>query len=118
MNSHTDYRRHGYQAADRVSSVEGVGAVSQAISQLAYHADPSVPATRLPASSAKRVAWVRPTELAGLAGPYVGRDIDLQAELTRRARRTPITAARAARRDLTRSLHTERTASREEGIGR
>jgi len=50
--------------------------------------------------TAKGVAWIRPTELAAYAAPMVGRGIDLQAELIRRARRTPATATRAIQRGI------------------
>jgi hypothetical protein len=69
---------------------------------LAVHRDPSLPATT-PTDQAKLqrpgVAWVRPSDLATLLGsPAARRGIDLQNELVRRSRRSPITAARAGRR--------------------
>lgn len=71
-------------------------------SALAVHGDPTHP-NRLPANGPKapglQIAWVRPSELSTvLLTPAVGRGINLQAELTRRARRSPITASRASRR--------------------
>lgn len=113
MNTHSEYRRRSYQPTEQVHSAED----GEAVSQLAHRADPSLPTTQLTANSAKRVAWVRPTELANFTGPLIGRGVELQAELIRRARRTPVRATRAARRDIAHSLHTERTAPREEGIG-
>lgn len=91
MNTHAEYRRHSYRPADPPEPAEA------AASELAHHRDPSVAATRPIARDSKGIAWVRPTELASYAGPMVGRGIDLQAELVRRARRTPARASRAIR---------------------
>jgi len=94
VNTHSEYRRHGYQPPEpRAPQPEAEA------SELARHRDPSLStATGTPAIAQKHVTWVRPTELASYAGPLVGRGIDLHAELVRRARRTPITATRAIRR--------------------
>lgn len=95
MNTHAEYRRHSYQPPERPSPSE---AVDPAASELARHRDPSLRSDE-PAreQSQKRVAWVRPTELGSYLGPTVGRGIDLQAELVRRARRAPTTTTRTLR---------------------
>lgn len=110
MNTHAEYRRHSYRSPETSYSPEP----TQEIDQLARHADPSLPQTQQPSVTSKRVAWVRPTELPNLAGPLIGRGIDLEAELIRRARRTPKTVIRAARRHI---HHPQRPTTREEGIG-
>ena len=70
------------------------------------------PATAVPTAEAKHetdrpqpsVAWVRPSEMPTLLGSkFVRRGIDLQAELTRRARRTPGAAVSKASRRITRT---------------
>ena len=111
MNSHAEYRRHSYRSPETSYSPEPDHSDGD---QLARHADPSLPQTQQPGATSKRVAWVRPTELPNFAGPLVGRGIDLQAELIRRARRTPKTATRAVRRHI---HHQQPATSREEGIG-
>jgi hypothetical protein len=79
----------------------------QSVEALAIHRDPSLPGTATtsaPAASRPSVAWVRPSELPTLVGaPWIRRGIDLQSELTRRARRTPQTAATGASRRITRT---------------
>jgi hypothetical protein len=75
-------------------------------SALAVHGDPSqrqLEPTTPPEPSGRQIAWVRPSELPTvIMTPVVGRGIDLHTELSRRARRSPITASRASRR-VTRS---------------
>lgn len=71
-------------------------------SALAVHRDPSLTAGP-PGSSDElgrpSVAWVRPSELPTTVGSkFIRRGIDLQSELTRRARRAPRTATRSAQR--------------------
>lgn len=91
MNTHAEYHRHGYQPPESPPPAPP----DPEVSEFARHRDPSLGAPgRAPSSPQKRVAWVRPTELASYVGPTVGRGIDLHAELVRRARRAPITAAR------------------------
>jgi hypothetical protein len=93
MNTHAEYRRHSYRPPEQPAST-----VDPAASELARHGDPSLQHEQ-PARerTQKRVAWVRPTELGSYVGPMVGRGIDLQAELARRARRTPTTTTRTLR---------------------
>lgn len=77
------------------------------VDALAVHRDPSVPAAEARQEidrSQPSVAWVRPSEMPTLLGSkVVRRGIDLQAELTRRARRTPGTAVSKASRRITRT---------------
>lgn len=79
----------------------------QVVEALAVHRDPSLPGARLqaiPDHPRPTVAWVRPSELPTLVGaPWIRRGIDLQAELTRRARSTPRTAATKAGRRISRT---------------
>jgi hypothetical protein len=78
-----------------------------AVDALAVHRDPSVPtveAKQDPDRSQPSVAWVRPSEVPTLLGSkFVRRGIDLQAELTRRARRTPGMGVSKASRRITRT---------------
>jgi hypothetical protein len=73
----------------------------QSVATLAVHHDPSVPdaaPSTDPGNDPKPqhgIAWVRPSELPTVLGSeWAGRGIDLQADLVRRSRRVPITAAR------------------------
>lgn len=80
----------------------------KAVDALAVHKDPSVPtaeAKRETDRSQPSVAWVRPSEMPTLLGSkFVRRGIDLQAELNRRARRTPGAAvSKTSRRRITRT---------------
>ena len=110
MNTHSEYRRHGYQPPEPPAPQPETEA-----SELARHRDPSLtPAAGTPVVAQKHVAWVRPTELASYAGPMVGRGIDLHAELVRRARRAPITTTRAMRHQTPPSPSA--AASRTEGL--
>ena len=95
MNTHAEYRRHSYRPPEQPAVPD---AVAPDASELARHRDPSLRSDE-PAreQTRKGVAWVRPTELGSYVGPMVGRGIDLQAELVRRARRTPTTATRTIR---------------------
>lgn len=83
---------------------------------LAKHADPSVRPTgsagaQEPASPS--VAWVRPSDLPTAVGSkFIRRGIDLQAELNRRAQRTPRSTARVTRRGITRPLSNTPTTDR------
>lgn len=78
-----------------------------AVDALAVHRDPSVPAAEARQEtdrSQPSVAWVRPSEMPTLLGSkVVRRGIDLQAELTRRARRTPGAGVSKASRRITRT---------------
>lgn len=71
-------------------------------SAFATHRDPSFPAPNsLPTAAAERpsIAWVRPSELpTAIGSKWIRRGIDLQSELTRRARRSPGSAVRSAGR--------------------
>lgn len=73
-------------------------------SALAVQRDPSQPAPSTVAEaeqnqSKRSIAWVRPSDLPTVVGaPWVRRGIDLEAELSRRARRAPAVTARSGRR--------------------
>lgn len=114
MNTHAEYRRHSYRPP--ATSVP-VPHTEAAASALARHRDPSFSADgKPPVSTAKRIAWVRPTELASYVTPIVGRGVDLHAELIRRARRTPATTTRALQRGTPRSASPAPRASGTEGM--
>lgn len=79
----------------------------RSVDALAVHLDPSVP-TAEPAQAGEpfrpRVTWVRPSEMATVLGSrYVRRGIDVEAELSRRARRAPGVAVSAASRRISRA---------------
>lgn len=96
MNTHAEYRRHSYRPPGQPSAPADI---EEAANELAHHRDPSLSTMGDAAPPApKGIAWIRPTELTAYAAPMVGRGIDLQAELIRRARRTPTTTTRALRR--------------------
>ena len=76
-------------------------------SALAVHRDPSQPPLAAAAGadrSKPSIAWVRPTDMPTVIGTaWVRRGIDLQAELTRRARRSPIIVTAHARGRISRT---------------
>lgn len=92
MNTHAEYRGHVRQPLP-VPEPETPRPIET--SALAHHADPSLAPTGATTPSGRRIAWVRPSELHSYAGAIVGRGIDLQAELARRAARTPQTLTRS-----------------------
>lgn len=96
MNTHTAYRRHAHQA-NRQPSIPGTPAAAK---QLAASHDLSLRWMQPPlaATTDKHMAWVRPTELHAYASRAIGRGLDLQAELTRRLRRSPRQLTRTAGR--------------------
>ncbi|GAA4757495.1 hypothetical protein GCM10023350_48890 [Nocardioides endophyticus] len=114
MNTHAEYRRHGH----RLPELPAANPASEdAGSLLARHRDPSLELRRTsPAAPTKGIAWVRPTDLAAYASPMVGRGIDRQAELIRRARRTPATTTRALNRGLPHKPAPTPPVSRQEGL--
>lgn len=72
------------------------------LSALAHHRDPSLaggPETPAWSARDRSITWMRPSELVttGMT-PLLARGTDHQAELVRRVRRAPSTAARAGRR--------------------
>ena len=94
MNTDVEYRRHSHRPPHAVTPTDSVDDPENAASRLAHYRDPSL--TRgMPVRppTAVGVAWVRPTELAAYAAPILGRGIDLQADLIRRARRSPTATA-------------------------
>lgn len=98
MNNNEFYERRDARLEPEVDPPQPPN--EDAHSALAVHRDPSVPAAENPEPKTQRnVAWVRPSEFPTLLGSkWVGRGIDLQAELARRSRRGPIKAVRATRR--------------------
>lgn len=105
MNTPEPYERHPDRSLPEPSVTPPES--EKAVEALAVHRDPSLPAKASaaePDRSRPTVAWVRPSELPTLIGaPWVRRGIDLQAELTRRARRTPRTVATKSGRRITRT---------------
>lgn len=104
MNTSEPYERHLDRTLPEASSTLER---DKAVEALALHRDPSLPGATVQAAPdhpRPTVAWVRPSELPTLIGaPWIRRGIDLQAELTRRARRTPRTAATKAGRRISRT---------------
>lgn len=114
MNTHAEYRRHAYRQPEQPATTPANEATA---TELARHGDPSLRSnSAAPDPSQKRIAWVRPTELTSYVGPMVGRGVDLQAELIRRARRTPATTSRAVQQRAHRSPAAERPTARQEGL--
>jgi len=97
------YERHLDRSLDAAPEPARELAESE-LSALARHADPSVRPTGItgaqePASPS--IGWVRPSDLPTVVGSkFVRRGIDLQAELNRRAQRSPRSAARVTRRAI------------------
>jgi len=104
VNTPEPYERHFDRTLPEASSTPEP---DTAVGALAVHRDSSLPGAMTPAApdhSRPTVAWVRPSELSTLIGaPWIRRGIDLQAELTRRARRTPRTVATKAGRRISRT---------------
>jgi hypothetical protein len=99
VNTHDEYRRHTQPAASATPETP----TAEEVNHLARYRDPSLTArnqAHLVTPSGKRIAWVRPTELHSYAGSVIGRGIDLQAELARRAARAPRTATRSVSRAM------------------
>ncbi|WP_185996627.1 hypothetical protein [Nocardioides campestrisoli] len=114
MNTPIDYRRQNYRPPERADALQDDAVPTSA---LAHRRDPSVVTpSQPPTRTARGVAWVRPTELATVTAPMVGRGVDLQAELIRRARRTPVTASRVVRQRLTHSPSPTPPVNRTEGL--
>lgn len=104
MNTPEPYERHLDRTLPEAPSTPEHDTAFEA---LTVHRDPSLPgatAQAAPDHPRPTVAWVRPSELPTLIGaPWTRRGIDLQAELTRRARRTPRTVATKAGRRISRT---------------
>jgi hypothetical protein len=123
VNTHTAYERR----LDRtLPEPAPPPEAEKAVDALAVHRDPSVPTAEAKHETDRpqpSVAWVRPSEMPTLLGSkFVRRGIDLQAELTRRARRTPGAAvSKASRRITSTSIARPVTASPsitdQEGLG-
>lgn len=114
MNTHTPYERRldrPLPETPELTVAEPTTAADPetAVDALAVHRDPSIaaaeaaPEAESAGRSGRGVAWVRPSEMPTLFGSkVVGRGIDLQAELTRRARRAPGAAISKTSRHITR----------------
>jgi hypothetical protein len=122
VNTHAPYQRR----LDRALSEPMPTAVPEpAPNALTLHGDPSLPEAVQPSAEPVRptITWVRPSEVSTLIGArWAGRGIDLQDDLTRRARRAPAAAATKAASRLThpapgRSLPSAPTATPPEGLG-
>ena len=114
MNTHAEYRRHVHESSP---APEPEAPRADETSALAHHADPSLAPTGPTTPSGKRIAWVRPSELHSYAGAVIGRGIDLQAELARRAQRAPQAITRSARRAAPHITHRgPATSATQEGI--
>lgn len=104
MNTPDPYVRHLDRTPPETAPTPDA---EKAVDALAVHKDPSVTAAESKQEtdrSQPSVAWVRPSEMPTLLGSkFVRRGIDLQAELTRRARRTPGAAVAKASRRITRT---------------
>lgn len=118
---------HEHRTARTLDPASRTTEVAEAeVSALAVHRDPSQsPAANRgqeQAKAQKTIAWVRPSELVTtLSSDRLRRGIDLEAELARRARRTPAQAAWKVRRRITRNAIGRPEASAptvtEQGIG-
>jgi hypothetical protein len=94
VNTHAEYRRH---LGERTATAGPEAPAPEQLSHLSRHGDPSLTRPTLRTPTGRHIAWVRPTELHSYAGGAIGRGIDLQAELARRASRAPHTVARSVR---------------------
>lgn len=125
MNTPAPYERRLDRTPPEPAPTPEHGAAAE-VDALAVHRDPSVPTVEAkpdPDRSQPSVAWVRPSEVPTLLGSkFVRRGIDLQAELTRRARRTPGAAVSQASRRITRTSiartdSASPTITNQEGLG-
>jgi hypothetical protein len=98
------YERHLDRSLDASEPANGLA--ESEVRTLARHADPSARPTGSTAAqepASPSIAWVRPSDLPTVvASAFVGRGIDLQAELNRRAQHAPRSAARVTRRTIAR----------------
>jgi hypothetical protein len=122
VNTHAPYQRRLDRALPEPMPT---AAPEPAPNALALHGHASLPQPVQPSADPARptIAWVRPSEVSTLIGArWAGRGIDLQDDLTRRARRAPAAAATKAASRLThpapgRSLPSAPTATPPEGLG-
>lgn len=96
MNTDAEYRRLLQPAA----STSPEDPVAEDARHLGIHGDPSRHGSPSGPTTltGRQIAWVRPTELHSYADRLIGRGIDLQSELTRRARAIPRTTTNSVRR--------------------
>jgi len=124
MNVQDFYRRYMSRPAGDAPDTSTVSAVEASdVSAFAVHGDPSAnqPSQQPDGAEKKRptVAWIRPSDLVTTMGSgYVRRGIDLQAELTRRARRLPVRGVGRVRRSVMRAVtaRSAQTAASTEGL--
>jgi hypothetical protein len=122
VNTHAPYQRRLDRALPEPMPT---AAPELAPNALALLADPSLPQAVQPSAEPARptITWVRPSEVSTLIGArWAGRGIDLQDDLTRRARRAPAAAATKAVSRMThpttsRPLPSAPTATPPEGLG-
>jgi hypothetical protein len=122
VNTHAPYQRRLDRALPEPMPA---AAPEPAPNAPALHGDPSLPHAVQPSADPARptITWVRPSEVSTLIGArWAGRGIDLQDDLTRRARRAPAAAATKAASRMThpapgRSLPSAPTATPPEGLG-
>ena len=104
MNTPEHYERRLDRTIPEATSMQEA---EKSVEALAVHRDPSLAETTVKQESDRSrptVAWVRPSEMPTLLGSaFVRRGIDLQAELTRRVRRSPGAAVSKAARRVTRT---------------
>lgn len=105
MKTRDEYRRHPYRLSEPTPPAQVMAAATSELAAGSRHL------TR----PAKSLVWVRPTELTTYLAPALGRGIDLQAELTRRARSGPTTATRVLQGRMPRSASNPPKRSRPEG---
>lgn len=101
MNTHPEYRRYRPARPTEPSARPNGPATDWAPPPL--DSDQSIPVrpTDIASRTGKRIAWIRPTELASFASPAITRGINLQTELSRRLRRSPTALRRAMHRTPT-----------------
>ena len=122
MNTHAPYQRRLDRALPEPMPT---AAPEPAPNALALQGDPSLPLTVQPSTEQVRptITWVRPSEVPALIGARcAGRGIDLQDDLTRRARSAPAAAATKAAAGMThpaqgRPLPPPSTTTPPEGLG-
>ncbi|GAA1451768.1 hypothetical protein GCM10009641_86700 [Mycobacterium cookii] len=122
MNTHAPYQRRLGRALPEPMPT---AVPDPAPNALVLHGDPSLLQPIQSAAEPVRptITWVRPSEVSTLIGArWAGRGINLQDELTRRARRVPAAAATKAARRLPhpvqgQSLPSATTATPPEGLG-
>src|SRR5690606_21904587 len=137
VNTHLFYERRSNRTPTKIEASSaspdpapgpwsGPSAGNAEVSAFAVHGDPSrhqKPPEENASRERAKVLWVRPSDLPTMLGTTrVGRGIDLQAELVRRARLAPARGARhlrqrVTRTDIARPRPAAQTAASREGLG-